>query len=64
MTADCDEDRGDALLYPSPRDRERDPEVRNLRDDVSRFRNQSIENELRLNVIESHIGIKSAFEPS
>ena len=33
-----------------------DPEVRNLRDDVSRFRNQSIENEVRLGVIESHIG--------
>jgi hypothetical protein len=41
-----------------------DPEVRNLREDVSRFRDQSLENEVRLGVIESHVGIKSAFEPS
>jgi hypothetical protein len=41
-----------------------DPEVRNLREDVSRFRDQSLENEVWLGVIESHVGIKSAFEPS
>ena len=41
-----------------------DPEVRNLREDVSRFRDQSLENEVRLGVTESHVGIKSAFEPS
>ena len=29
-----------------------DPEVRNLREDVSRFRDQSLENEVRLGVIE------------
>jgi hypothetical protein len=41
-----------------------DPDVRNLREDASRLRDQSLENEVRLGVIESHAGIKNAFEPS
>ncbi len=40
-----------------------DPEIRNLRDAVSRFREQSLENEVRLGAIEGHIGIKNNVEP-
>ena len=40
-----------------------DPEIRNLRDEVSRFREQSLENEVRLGTIEGHIGIKNNVEP-
>jgi hypothetical protein len=40
-----------------------DPEIRNLRDEVSRFREQSLENEVRLGAIEGHLGIKNNVEP-
>jgi hypothetical protein len=40
-----------------------DPEIKNLRDEVSRFREQSPENEVRLGAIEGRIGIKDNVEP-
>jgi DNA-binding transcriptional regulator YbjK len=40
-----------------------DPEIKNLRDEVSRFREQSLENEVRLGAIEGHLGIKNNVEP-
>jgi hypothetical protein len=40
-----------------------DPEIKNLRDEVTRFREQSLENEVRLGAIEGQIGIKDDVEP-
>jgi chromosome segregation ATPase len=40
-----------------------DPEIKTLRDEVSRFRDQSLETEVRLARIEGHIGIERILEP-
>ena len=40
-----------------------DPEIKSLRDEVARFRDQSVETEVRLGTIEGHVGITSSVEP-
>ena len=40
-----------------------DPEIKSLREEVSGFRDRSLETEIRIGTIEGHIGIKSSFEP-
>jgi hypothetical protein len=40
-----------------------DPEIKSLRDEVARFRDQSVETEVRLGAIEGHVGIASSIEP-
>jgi chromosome segregation ATPase len=40
-----------------------DPEIKSLRDEVSRFRDRSLEHEVRLGSLEGHVGIESVVEP-
>ena len=40
-----------------------DPEIKSLREEVARFRDQSLETEVRLGTIEGHVGIKTTVEP-
>jgi hypothetical protein len=40
-----------------------DPEIKSLREEVARFRDQSLETEVRLGTIEGHVGIKNSVEP-
>jgi chromosome segregation ATPase len=40
-----------------------DPEIRNLRQEVSQFRNQSVDLDVRIGTIESHLGLDVTPEP-
>jgi len=40
-----------------------DPEIKSLREEVARFRDQSLETEVHLGTIEGHVGIKNSVEP-
>ena len=40
-----------------------DPEIRHLREEVGRFRNQSINLDVRIGAIEGHLGLDSSLTP-
>ena len=40
-----------------------DQEIKSLREEVARFRDQSLETDVRLGTIEGHVGIKTTVEP-
>jgi hypothetical protein len=40
-----------------------DPEIKSLREEVARFRDRSLEADVRPDTIEGHVGIKATVEP-